>query len=195
MRFPLVAPLGSHIPFLDRILRCNFHRASQPETTSHAKGKFRDTASTTPPIRKAHPTPHASGHGAISLLGLPSIKGRPPGGVFLHESHRMVRKKARVRLVAVLQLAIHPTNARDRIIENRLVIRMMEDVAPNACHGAPSCQQKSLENFEAFTSILFRAQGDAPTRPKRPFLRLQPCCPDLPWWGDPLRQPSCRAAS
>lgn len=77
MRFPLVAPLGSRIPFLDRILGCNFHRASQPETASHSKGKFRDTASATPPIRKSHPIPHTSGHRAISLLGLPSIKGRP----------------------------------------------------------------------------------------------------------------------
>ena len=33
------------------------------------------------------------------------------------------------------------------------------------------------------------------TPPARPSWRLQPCCPDLPWWDGPLRQPSCRAAS
>lgn len=38
------------------------------------------------------------------------------------------------------------------------------------------------------------ADGEA-TLPARPFWRLQPCCPDLPWWDGPSRQPSCRAAS
>ena len=38
------------------------------------------------------------------------------------------------------------------------------------------------------------ANGEA-TRPARPSLRLRPCCPGPPWWGGPLRQPSCRAAS
>lgn len=40
-----------------------------------------------------------------------------------------------------------------------------------------------------------RTANDEATRPKRPFWRLQPCCPDLPWWDGPSRQPSCRAAS
>lgn len=196
MRFPLAAPLGNRIPFLDRILGCNFHRASQPETTSQTKGKFRDTASTTPPIRKARPTLDTFGYGIIShLLGLGSATWRPPGGVLLHESHRVVRKEARVRLVAVLYLAIHPANARDCIIQNRLIIRMMENVPPDPCHGAPPCQEKSLENFEAFTFVLSRARGDTPTRPARPSWQLRPCCPGPPWWGGPLRQPSCRAAS
>lgn len=38
------------------------------------------------------------------------------------------------------------------------------------------------------------ANGEA-TLPARPSWRLQPCCPDLPWWDGPSRQPSCRAAS
>ena len=33
------------------------------------------------------------------------------------------------------------------------------------------------------------------TPPARPFWRLRPCCPGLPWWDGPLRQTSCRAAS
>lgn len=76
-RFPPRPSTGNYIPFLDRMLGCSFHRALHRETASHSKGKFRDTASATPPIRKAHPTPHTSGHRTISLLGLPSIKGRP----------------------------------------------------------------------------------------------------------------------
>lgn len=38
------------------------------------------------------------------------------------------------------------------------------------------------------------ANGEA-TLPARPSWRLQPCCPGLPWWDGPSRQPSCRAAS
>lgn len=174
-RFPPDPSTGNHIPF-------------QRQIPGHG---FRN-----PPIRKAHPTLDTFGYGIIShLLGLGSATWRPPGGVLLHEPHRMVRKEARVRLVAVLHLAIHPANAGDRIFQNRLIVRMMENVAPDACHGATLCQEKSLENFEAFTFVSFRARGDTPTRPARPFWRLQPCCPDLPWWGGPSRQPSCRAAS
>ena len=34
--------------------------------------------------------------------------------------------------------------------------RVMENVTPNACHGcAHECQEKSLEDFEAFTFVLF----------------------------------------
>lgn len=77
MRLPLVAPLGNHIPLRSQIPGRTFRQDPQRETASHSKGKFRDAASATPPIRKSHPNPHTSGHRTISLLGLPSIKGRP----------------------------------------------------------------------------------------------------------------------
>ena len=53
---------------------------------------------------------------------------------------------------------------------------------------------------DAREEVSFRKMDRPPsamgaTPPARPFWRLQPCCPDLPWWGDPLRLPSCRAAS
>ena len=38
------------------------------------------------------------------------------------------------------------------------------------------------------------ANGEA-TRPARPSWPLPPYGPDHPWWDDPLRQPSCRAAT
>lgn len=140
LHFPSRPSTGNGIPFLDRILECSFHRALQLETASHSKGKFRDTASATPPIRKAHPTLDTFGYGIIShLLGLGSATWRPPGGVLLYESHRVMRKEAQIRLVTVLHLAIHPANARDCIIQNRLIIRMMENVAPDARHSAPPC--------------------------------------------------------
>lgn len=53
---------------------------------------------------------------------------------------------------------------------------------------------------DAREDVTFRKMGRPPsamgaTPPTRPFWRLQPCCPDPPWWDDPSRQPSCRAAS
>lgn len=53
------------------------HFPQSPSTGNRIPFQRRDAASATPPIRKSHPTPHASGHRTISLLGLPSIKGRP----------------------------------------------------------------------------------------------------------------------
>lgn len=197
MWFPLAAPLGSHIPLRPQIPGRIFRQGSQRETASHSKGKFRDTASATPPIRKAHPTLDTFGYGIIShLLGLGSATWRPPGGVLLYESHRVMRKEARIRLVTALHLAIHPANARDCIIQNRLIIRMMENVAPDARHGAPPVLRKKPREFRGFhVCIISSARRRLSTRPARPSWRLRSCCPDPPWWDDPLRQPSCRAAS
>lgn len=135
--FPPRPSTGNCIPFLGQILGYSFQRAPQPETASHSKGKFRDAFSETPPIRKSHPTPHTSGHRTISLLGLPSIKGRP----------RVMKKAPRISRLSHLY-----------------------------------CFARRTANGEA-------------TRPARPSLQLRPCCPDPPWWDDPLRQPSCRVAS
>ncbi len=137
MPFPLAPPPGSCIPLRSQIPGRTFRQGPQPETASHSKGKFRDAFSETPPIRKSHPTPHTSGHRTISLLGLPSIKGRP----------RVTKKASRTSRLSHLY-----------------------------------CFARRTANGEA-------------TRPARPSLQLRPCCPDPPWWGDPSRQPSCRAAS
>lgn len=53
---------------------------------------------------------------------------------------------------------------------------------------------------DAREDVSFRKMDRPPsamgaTPPARPFWRLQPCYPDLPWWDGPSRQPSCRAAS
>ena len=53
-------------------------------------------------------------------------------------------------------LCIYPANACECVVQDGLVIGVMENVTPNACHGcAYECQEKSLENFEAFTFVLF----------------------------------------
>lgn len=161
MRLPLVAPLGNRIPLRSQIPGRTFRQDPQLETASHLSAEYWDALSAESFNRKLHPIPTANSgmdfpkprpsgktippclHPGMELsallLGLGSATWRLPGGVLLHESHRMVRKEARVRFVAVLHLAIHPANARDRIIQNRLIIRMMENVAPDARHGAPPC--------------------------------------------------------
>lgn len=60
MQFPLTAPLGNCIPLRLQIPGRIFHQSPQPETASHSKGKFRDTLSETPSIRKARPTLNTS---------------------------------------------------------------------------------------------------------------------------------------
>lgn len=62
----------------------------------------------------------------------------------------------------------------------------------------PRVSRKKPRGFRGFHHLYCfarrTADGEA-TLPARPSWRLQPCYPDPPWWGDPLRQPSCRAAS
>lgn len=62
----------------------------------------------------------------------------------------------------------------------------------------PRVSRKKPRGFRGFHHLYCfarrTANGEA-TLPARPSWRLQPCYPDPPWWGDPLRQPSCRAAS
>lgn len=60
MQFPLTAPLGKCVPLWAQIVGHRFRQAPQPETTSHSNGKFRDTLSETPSIRKARPTLNTS---------------------------------------------------------------------------------------------------------------------------------------
>lgn len=195
LHFPSRPSTGNGIPFLGQILGCSFHRALQLETASHSKGKFRDAASATPPIRKAHPTLDTSGYGIIShLLGIGSATWRPPGGALLHESHRVMRKEARIRLVAVLHLAIHPANARDCIIQNRLIIRIME-ISPQTLATAHLRFKKKasrisrlsrLYYFERTTAIIYSSSTA--------FLAAVAMLSRSSLADDPLRQPSCRAA-
>ena len=53
---------------------------------------------------------------------------------------------------------------------------------------------------DAREDVSFRKMDRPPsamgaTPPARPSWPPPPYGPDLPWWGDPLRQPSCRAAT
>ena len=63
---------------------------------------------------------------------------------------------------------------------------------------APTSVKKKASGISRLSHLYCFARNttnDEVTRPARPSWQLQPCCPDLPWWGDPLRRPSYRAAS
>lgn len=151
MQFPLTAPLGNCIPLRLQIPGRIFHQSPQPETASHSKGKFRDTLSKTPPIRKARPTLNTSSE---------RMRVCRPG----RSRHRGNGK-------------CHPR----RLPRLRLQV-----------------SRKKPREFRGFHICIVLHEGPRTakaTLPARPSWRLQPCCPDLPWWDGPSRQPSCRAAS
>ena len=56
------------------------------------------------------------------------------GSILPDKAQRMVGKKARIPLAAVLQLLIHPPDAGQGILKNHFVLRMVEDIAPDAFH-------------------------------------------------------------
>lgn len=100
-----------------------------PETVSQNSRPEWDAVSAYGPVGKLHPTPKANS-GTHFPKPHPSGKSAP--------------------------LCIHPANACECVVQDGLVIGVMENVTPNACHGcAYECQEKSLENFEAFTFVLF----------------------------------------
>ena len=158
--------MGKCVPLRPPRVGCTFRKAPQRETTSHSKGKFRDAFFESLPIRKARPTLDASGHGTIDLSG-PPINKEASSRTAGHEVHREFRTQRRpLNVASVLRRTVEQgTSCPDA----------REDVSFRKMDRPPS------------------AMGATP--PARPFWRLQPCCPDLPWWGDPLRRPSYRAAS
>ena len=161
---------GNCVPEFTSGVGCTFRLRACWESASHFKSKFRDTVSGQGVKRKVYPSLSAD---SGTHFPKPCPSGKP------------------------VPRSIHPADAGERVFQDGLVIGVMENVAPHACHGCSrECQEKSLEDFEAFASVLFRTRGsDRPTRPARPSWRLPPCCPDLPWSDGPSRQPSCRAAS
>lgn len=63
---------------------------------------------------------------------------------------------------------------------------------------APTSAKKKASRISRLSHLYCFARSTANsevTRPARPSWPPSPCCPDLPWWDGPSRQPSCRAAS
>ena len=56
------------------------------------------------------------------------------GGVLLDKAQRMMGEKSRIPLAAVLQLLVHPPDTGQGVLKDSLILRMMEDIAPDAFH-------------------------------------------------------------
>ena len=56
------------------------------------------------------------------------------GGVLLDKAQRMMGEKTRIPLAAVLQLLVHPPDAGQGVLKDSLILRMMEDIVPDAFH-------------------------------------------------------------
>ena len=137
---------GNRVPEFTSGVGCSFRLRPRWETASHSDCKFRVAFSTRALNRKPHPIPKAN---SGTHFPKPHPSGKP------------------------VPLLIHPANACECVVQDGLVIGVMENVTPNACHGcAYKCQEKSLENFEAFTFVLFctKDRGRRSYSPSTAFL-------------------------
>ena len=201
MYFPSSASSGNCIPFQASILGRTFPLDPQPETASHFERKFRDAFFESLPIRKARPTLDASGHGTIDLSGLPSIKRRPPG----RRGTKFIASSARKggHLMWASSCA-GPWSTGHRGPPPRRTL-LPASSPPTHPHIFVLFLLRAFFSLhmpcpDAREDVSFRKMDRPPsamgaTPPARPFWRLQPCYPDLPWWDGPSRQPSCRAAT
>lgn len=99
------------------------------ETPSHSDRKFRDAFSARALNRNLYPTPKAN---SGTHFPKPHPSGKP------------------------VPLCIHPAKARERVFQNGFAIRVMENITPQTLATVASTSvKKSLENFEAFTFVLF----------------------------------------
>ena len=55
--------------------------------------------------------------------------------ILLHKTQRMVCEKAGILLTAVFHLPVHPADAGQGVLKHGFVLRVVEDVVPDAFHG------------------------------------------------------------
>ncbi len=186
MHFPVLLSLGKCIPFLDRIMGRNFPLERLWESVSHSGRSNWDTVSAHSPLGNCVP-----------------FQRQIPGRIFRKPAHpespsHFGRIRARnhqpirppINKEASSRTAGHEVHREFRTQRRPLNVAF---VLRRTVEQGTSCP-------DAREDVTFRKMGRPPlamgaTPPARPFWRLQPCYPDLPWWGDPLRRPSCRAAS
>ncbi len=107
---------GNCVPEFMSGVGCSFLLRPRRESASHSDHKFRVTFSARALNWKLHPTPKAN-----SWTHFP--KPHPFG--------------------KCVPLCIHPANACECVVQDGLVIGVMENVTPNACHGcAYECQSE-----------------------------------------------------
>ena len=57
------------------------------------------------------------------------------GSVLLHKTQRVVGEEAGILLAAVFHLPVHPPDAGQGVLKHGFVLRVVEDVVPDAFHG------------------------------------------------------------
>ena len=57
------------------------------------------------------------------------------GSALLHKAQRVVGEKAGILLAAVFHLSVHPPDAGQGVLKHGFVLRVVEDVVPDAFHG------------------------------------------------------------
>ena len=186
MYFPSSASSGNCIPFQASILGRTFPLDPQPETASHFEPRFWDTLSPRLPTGNRIPFQRQ----------IPGRTFRKPAhpespshfGRIRARNHRPIRPP--INKEASSRTAGHEVHREFRTQRRPLNVAF---VLRRTVEQGTSCP-------DAREDVTFRKMDRPPsamgaTPPARPFWRLQPCCPDPPWWDGPSRQPSCRAAS
>ena len=162
---------GNRVPEFTFGVGCSFRLWLRWETPSHSDCKFRVALSAKPLNRKPHPIP------------------KPNSGTLFPQSRPTIRKaRPTLNTSSERMRACRPRRPRHR--------------GDGKCHPKRLPRRGPLSKKASRTSRLshlyYRTLGTTSseaTRPARPSWRLRPCCPSPPWWDDPLRQPSCRAAT
>ena len=186
MHFPVLLSLGKCIPFLDRIMGRNFPLERLWESVSHFDRPEWDALSAKHLNGKLRPIPKANS-GTHFSKACPSGKPVP---LWTHPGTEPSTYQPPINKEASSRTAGHEVHREFRTQRRPLNVAF---VLRRTVEQGTSCP-------DAREDVSFRKMDRPPsamgaTPPARPFWRLQPCCPDLPWWGDPLRRPSCRAAS
>ena len=198
---------GNLIPAQRPFLGCIFRRVPHRETASHFKRRFWDAISRWSAFGKVCPTSTAQSGmhfpQSTSTGNYVPFQRQIPGRIFRKPAHpespsHFGRIRARnhrpirppINKEASSRTAGHEVHREFRTQRRPLNVAF---VLRRTVEQGTSCP-------DAREDVSFRKMDRPPsamgaTPPARPFWRLQPCCPDLPWWGDPLRRPSYRAAS
>ncbi len=186
MHFPVLLSLGKCIPFLDRIMGRNFPLERLWESVSHFERPEWDTLSAKP----------STGNYVPFQRQIPGRIFRKPAhpespshsGRIRARNHRPIRPP--INKEASSRTAGHEVHREFRTQRKPL----------NVAFVLRRTEEQGTSYPDAREDVTFRKMDRPPsamgaTRPARPSWRPPPCCPGLPWWDDPLRRPSCRAAS
>ncbi len=192
---PVTTPLPQPPPRRARITpRCNTTRCSATARTCIPSTSRPRPTRPTPTWRRARP--RLSSGSLITEMSVRAEAYKVPCSDSPAQDGGHIKWPPLRAELAMNLICLRPD--RRPVAGTRLVIGVMENVAPNACSGCVhKCQEKAsrISRLSHLYCFARRTANGEATLPARPSWRLQPCCPGLPWWDGPSRQPSCRAAS